>query len=114
MRYFRYGFLAALALVLVVIAVANRAPVTLRLITDDTAAWLGLPGSAALPLYIVIFGGIIAGIIIGFIWEWLREHKQRAQASAMRRDHARLSREVDRLQKTGGEKTDDVLALLEN
>ncbi len=112
-RYLRYGFLVVLALVLVAIAVANRAPVTLRLITDDLAAWLGIANTISLPLFLIIFGGIIVGIIVGFIWEWFREHKQRAQASAVRRDRARLEREVNRLQVGSGEQKDDVLALLE-
>ncbi|MFV2002386.1 MAG: lipopolysaccharide assembly protein LapA domain-containing protein [Paracoccaceae bacterium] len=112
-RYLRYLFLAALAIVLVSIALANRDPVTLRLMTDDLAALAGVPNAATLPLFLVIFAGIIGGILIGFVWEWLREHKHRAEAASQRRERERLQREVDRLQKKSGEVKDDVLALLE-
>ena len=113
MRYLRYGFMAVLALVLVVIATANRAPVTLRLFSDEVAVWLNVANAVQLPLYLIIFGGIIGGVTVGFIWEWFREHRQRAEAGAVRRERARLEREVSQLRAKTGEKQDDVLALLE-
>ena len=114
MRYLRYAFLTALAVVLVTIAMANRAPVTLRLMTDEIAGLTGLQNAVTLPFFLVIFGGIVAGILIGFFWEWLREHKHRAEAASQRRERERLQREVDRLQQKSGEPKDDVLALLED
>ncbi len=113
MRYLRYAFLAVLAIGLVTISVANREAVTLRLLSDELAGWLGIQSAISLPLYVVIFGGIIAGVTVGFIWEWFREHKQRAEASTVRRDKARLEREVSRLQERSSDTKDDVLALLE-
>ncbi len=114
MRYLRYAFLAILAVGLVTISVANRGPVTLRLFTDEMANWVGLQNSVTLPLFAVIFGGIIAGVVIGFVWEWFREHKQRAQAGVVRRDKARLEREVSQLRQNSPGDQDDVLALLES
>ena len=35
-----------------------------------------------LPLFLVIFGGIVAGLLIGFVWEWFREHKHRVALPA--------------------------------
>ena len=113
MRYLRYAFLAVLAVVLVTVAMANRAPVTLRLMTDEMAGMMGVRSAVTLPLFLVIFGGIVAGILIGFVWEWFREHKHRAEAANQRRERQRLEREVDRLQEKSGEPKDDVLALLE-
>jgi uncharacterized integral membrane protein len=112
-RYLRYAFLAVVAIVLITVALANREPVTLRLLTDDLAAATGIRNQVTLPLFLVIFGGVIAGLVIGFIWEWLREHKHRAQAAAQRRERERLERELDRLKQKDGDRKDDVLALLE-
>ena len=111
-RYLRYAFLAALAVVLVTLAAANRNLVELRLLSNDMAEIVGINGTVTLPLYVVIFAGIVAGLLIGFVWEWFREHRIRAEASAHRREKERLKREVARLRKdeTGG---DDVLALLD-
>ncbi len=113
MRFLRYAFLAVLAVVLVTIAMANRSPVTLRLMSDDMAAMMGVRSAVTLPLFLIIFGGIVAGILIGFVWEWFREHKQRAEAASQRRERQRLEREVDRLLEKSGKAKDDVLALLE-
>lgn len=114
MRYLRYAFLAVLAICLITVAMANRAPVTLRLLTDDMANMIGVQNSVTLPMFIVIFGGIIAGVLIGFIWEWFREHKLRAEASVNRRDNARMKTELGRLQEKSGDSKDEVLALLES
>jgi putative membrane protein len=114
MRYLRYAFLAVLAILLITVALANREPVTLRLMTDDLALATGLTSSVTLPLFIVIFGGILAGILIGFVWEWFREHKHRAAAATHRREKDRLQREVSRMKQTGSDPDDEILALLES
>ncbi len=114
MRYLRYAFIGALAIVLIAVALANREPVTLRLLTEDMAALAGVSSSVTLPLFIVVFGGIVAGLLIGFVWEWFREHKHRAEAAAQRRQKKQLEREVNRLKASSPETDDDVLALLES
>lgn len=113
MRYIRIVFLAALAAVLITVALANRATVTLHLLPEELTGFLGWSWSVTLPLFIVIFLGIVAGILIGFFWEWLREHRQRAEAAQNRREKDRLSREVAALKGPDSAKGDDVLAILE-
>ena len=113
MRYIRYGFLAALAVVLITVALANRGTVTLNLLPDGLSGFLGFSWTVSLPLFVVIFGGIVAGILIGFFWEWLREYRQRSEAAAARRERDRLAREVEKLRGPSPEKGDDVLALIE-
>ena len=112
-RALRYLFLAVLGLVLLVVAFANRAPVGLKLLPDDMALFLGLTNTVEIPLFLVIFGGILAGLLIGFVWEWLREARHRAEAARARKEAAVLSREVSRLRDKASEPKDEVLALLE-
>ena len=113
-RYLRVVVLAALGLALLTVALANRAPVTVRLLPDDLAAFTGLTWAADLPLFLVIFGGIIAGVLIGFVWEWFREHGHRATASQKAREVARLERELAVLKDASSiPPKDEVLALLE-
>ncbi|MBV1902245.1 MAG: LapA family protein [Marinosulfonomonas sp.] len=113
MRYLRYLFLAILAVCLTSVALANTSPVTVRLLTDDLAVFLGFKNAVTLPLFIVIFGGIITGILVGFIWEWFREHKHRAEAANQRREKERLEKEMSRIKGNTDNAKDDVLALLE-
>ena len=105
--------MALVALVLVTLAVTNRAPVTVRLVPEDLSGLTGLGFSATLPLFVVIFLAVLAGVILGFIWEWFREHKYRAEAAAKRREASKLKAEVKRL-RTNERSEDDIIALLEN
>jgi lipopolysaccharide assembly protein A len=113
-RTLRYVFLAALAVVLLTVALANRAPVSLRLLPVDMGAFLGLGGAIDLPLFLVIFGGIVAGLLIGFVWEWFRAGKHRKNSSSKTREVSRLERELAVLRDTKDEPQDDVLALLDS
>jgi lipopolysaccharide assembly protein A len=112
-RYLRYLFLAALAIVLVTVAIANRAPVMLNALPPDMAAFASLHYSVSIPLYLVIFGGIIVGLMIGFVWEWFREHRIRATASTRAREIKRLEGELETLRRSNPEQKDEVLALLD-
>lgn len=114
MRYIRYAFLATLAIVLVCLALANRAHVTVSTMPEGLPDPLGLRHSFDLPLFAVIFGGIVAGLIIGFVWEWMREYKHRAEASRKSREVRKLEREVTKLKGEKHEGKDEVLALLED
>ena len=110
-RFLRYLLLAALAIVLVTVALANRDVVTLRLLPPDLSVLLGIDQSVQMPLFAVILGGIVTGVLIGFVWEWVREHKHRATAAEKSREVARLSQEVARVAPPAPK--DDVLALLD-
>jgi putative membrane protein len=112
-RALRYILLIVLALCLLTVALANRAPVTLQALPDNIAAFAGLGWQVNLPLYVVIFAGIIAGILIGFVWEWFREHKHRAKASVKTREVDRLERELAVMRDTKPQVQDDVLVLLD-
>lgn len=114
LRNLKYLFLGILGLVLLTVALANRAPVTLRLLPEGTGDFLGLGWAIEMPLFLVIFAGILAGLLIGFVWEWFREAKQRAEASRKTRELAKLEREVSQLRKDKAEPKDEVLALLED
>ena len=114
MRYLKWAFLGLLAIALLTVALANREPVLLRLLPDSMGSFLGLTWAISVPLFVPVFGGIVAGLLIGFVWEWFREHKHRAEATAQKREKARLEREVERLrEKEPRTEKDEVLALLE-
>ncbi|WP_170762007.1 lipopolysaccharide assembly protein LapA domain-containing protein [Ruegeria lacuscaerulensis] len=113
MRYIRYAFLAALGIVLISISLANREAVELKLMPDEIGDLLGFNFSTSLPLFIVVLGGVVAGLIIGFLWEWLREHKHRRDASTKTGEVRKLEREVKKLKKKQNEGQDEVLALLD-
>lgn len=113
MRYIRYVCIAIFAVALIAVALANRSFVTLKVLPDEVAGLFAVNPSIDMPLFVVIFGGIIAGLLVGFVWEWFREHGVRAEASKAGRNVRRLEREVARLKGAGEAGQDDVLALLD-
>ena len=112
-RYLRYLILAAVGLALLVVALANRTPVLLKALPDDFAAFLGLTWQMELPVFVVLFGGIVLGVLVGFLWEWAREHKHRATASTKSREVTRLERELATMRDATSVPQDDVIALLD-
>lgn len=115
MRFIRYLLLAVLAVCLVTLALANAKLVTLNLLPEVLAQATGLSLAIELPLFAVIFIGILAGLLMGFVWEWLREHKHRAEASRRRAEVKKLESELKRVKgvSEAADKGDEVLALLE-
>ena len=113
LRYLRYLLLVLLGVALLTTALANRASVQIKAMPDDLAAFLGLNWQIELPLFLVMFGGIVAGLLIGFVWEWLREHKHRAVASTKTREVSRLERELATMRDATSLPQDDIIALLD-
>jgi len=113
MRYVRYLCIAIFALALIAVALANRSMVSLRLLPTEVSGFFAMNPEINVPLFIVILGSIIAGLLVGFVWEWIREYNQRAEAARQAREMRRLEREVARLKGEKYEGQDDVLALLD-
>lgn len=120
-RLIKIVFLASLAIALTTISMANREAATLTLlpdvISDGIASILNLEApvnfSITLPMFVIVFGAIVAGLLIGFFWEWLREAKHRQEVNKRQRQVVDLKREVNRLRGKVHEGDDEVLALLE-
>ncbi|WP_428514990.1 lipopolysaccharide assembly protein LapA domain-containing protein [Roseovarius sp.] len=113
MRYIRYASIAIFAVALILIALANRQVVEVQILPGELAGLAALNPSYQIPLFIVMFGGILAGLVIGFIWEWIREAKERAAAARQAREMAALRAEVRRLKGERNKDQDEVLALLD-
>ncbi|MGR3616170.1 MAG: lipopolysaccharide assembly protein LapA domain-containing protein [Paracoccaceae bacterium] len=113
MRYVRYAFLGTLGIILISVSLANSQIVDLKLIPNAVAELFGFNIQISLPLFVVVLGGIVIGLIVGFIWEWMREHKHRRAAGTQAREVRKLSREVNKLKKQKHEGKDDVLAILD-
>ena len=112
MRYLRYGFYTVLMVVLIVLALANRQQVTLGLLPEQLSNLF--PVSIELPLFVVIMISALAGLMVGYVLEFFREHKIRREAAEKKREVASLSREVSALKKEAGKEDDDVLALIKD
>ncbi|MCX7558973.1 LapA family protein [Sulfitobacter sp. F26204] len=113
MRYVRYLCIAVFAIALVSVALANRETVTLQVLPQEVAGWFAVNPSLELPLFLVILGSLVAGLLVGFIWEWIREFGERAEKARLARETRRLEREIARLKGEKHQGKDEVLALLD-
>ncbi len=112
MRVVRLVFLMALAAVLITVALANRGPLSVRLLPAEVSRLVGFDWEVTLPTFVVLLAAGVTGLTLGFLWEWLREHKHRATAAGERKERQRLERKFGR----GGnrrEPEDDVIEILE-
>jgi uncharacterized integral membrane protein len=116
MRYIRYAIYALVLIVLVVVCVANLQTVTLHSLPEGLAGlpqigWLAV--SVELPLFIVVLGGLLLGFALGELFEWLREHKYRSEASRKGSEVKKLERELRKTQAERDKDKDEVLAILD-
>lgn len=113
MRILKYLFAGIVGVSLIILSLANRQLVTLRVLPDELAGVFGLTGSLNLPLFLVILLGVLIGLLIGFVWEYMREYKHRRDLSKKHREVRGLQREVEKLKEKTGDDKDEVLALLD-
>lgn len=113
LRYLKYTFLIVVGVALMLMAMANRETVTLEVIPPDLAGWFGIQYGVELPLFAVVLGGVVVGVLVGFVWEWLREHRYRAEAATQRRAAKALEREVTTLKGPARDSEDEILALVD-
>lgn len=85
-----------LAVILVALAVANRQAVT---VSFDPFSSADPAYAATLPLFILIFVLVIAGVIIGGIASWLRQAKWRRTAQRLDADVRALHQELEALRR---------------
>lgn len=116
MRYIKYFLLFVIALLLITIFFANRQVVSLTVLPSVLEEFIGinaLVGPIQLPLYAVVLGGVGVGLVLGYILEWLREHKHRRDASVGRQTKAELETEVKKLKAQKNAGKDPVLVMVE-
>ena len=87
-----------LAILVVLLAVANRGPVTLSFDPFSREPLF----TATLPLYAVVFLAVMLGILIGGMAAWLAQARHRRQKRRYRREAQHLRDERERLQSRPG------------
>lgn len=99
MRFIKALLLLPVAIVVVLLAVANRAPVTLSFDPFTRPEPLI---KVTLPLFAVIFAAVALGVLIGGVAAWLAQSKHRRLERRYRREARRLRDERERLRAHSG------------
>jgi uncharacterized integral membrane protein len=103
-RFLRWVIGLPIALFVIAFAIANRQSVTLSL---DPLTPADPFASISLPLWLLFFVGIVAGVVIGWIGSWFAQGKRAREASA---EVTRLQAERETLlRKVGPEPQQDIV-----
>jgi uncharacterized integral membrane protein len=97
-RFLKALILLPVAILVVLLAVANRSPVTLSL---DPFSQEAPEFSTQLPLFAVIFAAVMLGVVIGGVAAWLAQGKNRRSRRRLRREANTLRHETERLRSQG-------------
>ncbi|MCB5174945.1 MULTISPECIES: lipopolysaccharide assembly protein LapA domain-containing protein [Microvirga] len=92
-RFLKALILLPVAILVVLLAVANRAPVTLSFDPFSDVPEF----SAELPLFAVIFAAVALGVVIGGTASWLAQGRNRKERRRFRREARTLRHETERL-----------------
>ncbi|NJR13097.1 MAG: LapA family protein [Phyllobacteriaceae bacterium] len=107
-RIFQVLVTIPVAIILIALSVANRAPVALTLDPFN-------PGNAgltlALPLFVIILGAMMVGAVIGSVLTWLSQGKHRAKARSEASRASLIAREAEALKTERAAMLQDASAL---
>jgi uncharacterized integral membrane protein len=93
-RFLKALVLLPIAIIVILLAVANRGPVLLSLDPFSQE----IPEIAfKVPLYAVIFASVMVGVVIGGIAAWLAQRPNRQERRRYRREASHLRREAERV-----------------
>ena len=93
-RFLKALILLPVAILIVLLAVANRAPVTLSL---DPFSQEAPEFATQVPLFAVIFASVMLGVVIGGMATWLAQGKHRRARRQYRREAQHLKLETERM-----------------
>jgi uncharacterized integral membrane protein len=93
-RFLTLFVLFPVAVVVIVLSVANRGNVAFSLdpIGAGSTGW-----TVSAPLYVFLFAALALGILIGGVATWVRQGRWRQAARAERANAERLRRDIERL-----------------
>ena len=113
-RYIRVIFLTCLFITILTLAVANRELVDIRILPSELEGFLGGGMIFSIPIFVLFLCGVIFGLFVGFVWEWIREMKHRSAASRKSKELAKVENELSQLKRESGQNEDEIMLLLNN
>jgi uncharacterized integral membrane protein len=92
LRFLKLLIILPVAVVLITLAVINRGPATLAYLPPQFGQW-----SVTLPMFVVLFLALMAGVLIGGAAAWWAQGAHRRNERRLRRESERLKAEAERL-----------------
>ena len=112
-RYANYLFTTCLGCLLIFLALSNRSSSPVYLLPPELN-YFANDMAINLPIFLIFFSGLLLGVIIGFFWEWLRGHSQRARASKNIRELKKANAKIQELKNQKYQGSDELVSILDD
>ena len=86
----------------------------IRILPSELEGFFGDGMIFSIPIFVLFICGVIFGIFVGFVWEWIREMKHRSASSRKSKELAKVENELNQLKRDRGQNDDEVLLLINN
>ena len=86
----------------------------IRILPIELEGFLGGGMIFSIPIFVLFLCGVIFGLFVGFVWEWIREMKHRSASSRKSKELAKVENELSQLKRESGQNEDEILLLLNN
>ena len=86
----------------------------IRILPSELEGFLGGGMIFSIPIFVLFLCGVVFGLFIGFVWEWIREMKHRSAASRKSKELAKVENELSQLKRESGQNEDEIMLLLNN
>ena len=86
----------------------------IRILPSELEGFLGGGMIFSIPIFVLFLCGVIFGLFVGFVWEWIREMKHRSASSRKSKELAKVESELNQLKRESGHNEDEVFLLHNN
>lgn len=86
----------------------------IRILPSELEGFFGDGMIFSIPIFVLFLCGVIFGLFVGFVWEWIREMKHRSASRRKSKELAKVENELNQLKRDSGQNDDEVLLLLNN
>ena len=86
----------------------------IRILPSELEGFMGGGMILSIPIFVLFLCGVIFGLIVGFVWEWIREMKHRSASSRKSKELAKVENELSQLKRESGQNEDEIMLLLNN
>ena len=86
----------------------------IRILPSELEGFLGGGMIFSIPIFVLFLCGVIFGLFVGFVWEWIREMKHRSASSRKSKELAKVENELSQLKRESGQNEDEILLMLNN
>ena len=86
----------------------------IRILPSELEGFLGGGMIFSIPIFVLFLCGVIFGLFVGFVWEWIREMKHRSASSRKSKELAKVENELSQLKRESCQNEDEIMLLLNN